>query len=207
MRCLIFGSAKMDSYDLLTEYDIENSYIICADGGYRHAEKMGVVPDLWLGDGDSGCVDVVRAKEIKTFPARKDFTDTDLAVEEALKRGAEEIIIAGGIGGRLDHEFSHFCLLKKILDRGAKGYLVNKKNEITMENKSFILHKNGKNYVSFFPYGGAVTGFSISGLRYSAKNLTLDCGMVQASSNCFDDETEAHVSFDSGYVLVMRACD
>lgn len=207
MKCLILSSADMESCDFLKSYDLENRFVICADGGYRYAKRLEIVPDLWLGDGDSAGTESICAAEKKNFPTHKDFTDTDLAVEEALTRGAEEIVIAGGIGGRLDHEFSHFCLLKKILDRGSRGILVDEKNEITMEKDNFTILKNDKKYVSFFPYAGNVTGFSVRGLRYSASDMTLDCGMVQASSNCFDEETEAYVSFDSGYVLVIRSND
>ena len=117
MKCYIFCSADIASYDFLKDIDFEDSYVICADGGYKHALKLGIMPDLWLGDGDSlssdsGCG--VIAKEIMNFPVRKDNTDTDLAIEVALKRGYKDIVILGGLGGRRDHEFSHFCLLKKI---------------------------------------------------------------------------------------------
>lgn len=207
MRCLILCSAEIENIDFLRGYITDDCLVICADGGYKHARRLGIVPDLWLGDGDSQGIDEVCAAEKKVFPTHKDFTDTDLAVEEALARGADEIVIAGGTGGRLDHEFSHFCLLKKILDRGAKGFLVDEKNEITMENKNFTLRGNDKKYVSFFPYGGSVTGFSITGLRYTARNMTLDCGEAAASSNCFDGDDEAHISLETGYVLVMRASD
>ncbi len=207
MKCLVLCSARIENYEFLKSYDPKKRFVICADGGYKHAERLGIVPDLWIGDGDSERTGAACAAERKVFPTHKDFTDTDLAVEEALARGAEEIVIAGGTGGRLDHEFSHFCILKKILDRGSRGVLVDEKNEITMEKDNFTICKNDKKYISFFPYAGNVTGFSVNGLRYSASNMTLDCGAVQASSNCFDDESEAHVSFDSGYVLVIRSND
>ncbi len=209
MKCYIFCSAYVKSYDFLKDIDFEKSYVICADGGYSHALKLGIVPDLWLGDGDSLTVDgqEVIAREIMSFPVRKDNTDTDLAIEVALERGYREIVIIGGLGGRLDHEYSHFCLLKKILQHGGKGMLLDEKNEITMENRSFKLYPNEKEHISFFPFGDAVENFSVKGLRYEAQNLTLKNGEVRASSNCFDGCSEAEVSFDSGYVLIIRSND
>lgn len=207
MKCFIFGSAEIESYDYLKKVDFSNSFIICADGGIKHSDALGVIPDVWLGDGDSLLGAAVRAKECYNYPVRKDNTDTDLAVELALERGYTDITILGGIGGRRDHEFSHFCLLKKILDRGARGRLLDKKNEITMENKSFKLYPDGRKYISFFPFGGDVTNFSVKGLRYETEGMRLCCDKVQASSNCFDGEDEAVICFDSGCVLVMRTDD
>ncbi|MBQ9757894.1 MAG: thiamine diphosphokinase [Clostridia bacterium] len=207
MKCFIFCSARIGSYDFLKDLDFDNNFVICADGGYCHAEKLGLVPDLWLGDGDSFAIKDIEAKEIITFPEKKDNTDTDLAVMEALNRGYKEIIILGALGGRLDHEFSHFCLLKKILDNGGRGVLLNDKNEITMENKNFSVFPDDKKYISFFPFGGDVKDFTVKGLCYEAENMHLVCGEVQASSNCFVGKKKGEISFSSGYVLVIRSND
>ena len=207
MICYIFCSALIENYDYLRKFDFGKNFVICADGGYMHAERLGLVPDLWLGDGDSLNKNRVIAKEIITFPVKKDYTDTDLAVTEALNRGFKEVVILGALGGRLDHEFSHFCLLKKILDSGAKGVLLNEKNEITMENKPFMVYPKDKKYVSFFPFGGDVTGFSVKGLFYETEDMHLQTDKVQASSNCFDGDNPGEISFKSGYVLVIKSND
>ena len=207
MICYIFCSAPIENYDYLQKFDFEKGFVICADGGYLHTERLGIIPDLWLGDGDSLNKNRITAKETITFPAKKDYTDTDLAVTEALRRGFKEIVILGALGGRLDHEFSHFCLLKKVLESGAKAVLINEKNEITMENKNFTVHPDGKKYISFFPFGGDVTDFSVKGLCYDAEGMHLECNKVQASSNCFDDGKPGEISFSSGYVLVIKSND
>ncbi len=207
MRCYIFCSSKIENYDFLKDFDFENSLIICADGGYKHAKKLGIKPNVWLGDGDSMNGEEINTEEKITYPTRKDNTDTDLAVELAISRGCDKIVILGGIGKRLDHEFSHFCLLKKICDLGASGFLIDEKNEITMKKDGFRLYPNDKKYISFFPYGGEVRNLSIKGLRYEASGINLECGKVQASSNCFDDADFAEITFDSGYLLVMRCSD
>ncbi len=207
MICYIFCSAPIENYDYLKKFDFGSGFVICADGGYLHAKKMGIVPDLWMGDGDSLPTEEIRAKEIFTFPVKKDNTDTDLAVMEALNRGYDEIIILGALGGRLDHEFSHFCLLKKIMEKGGRGVLLNEKNEITMENKPFTVYPDDKKYISFFPFGGDVTEFSVKGLCYEAEGMHLSTGEVQASSNCFDGNTPGKISFTSGCVLVVKSND
>lgn len=207
MICYVFCSAAVENYEYLKKFNFIENFVICADGGYIHTERLGIVPDLWLGDGDSLVKTEVYAKEIITFPVKKDYTDTDLAVTEALKRGFKEIVIIGGLGGRLDHEFSHFCLLKKILDNGAKGVLINEKNEITIEDKPFTVYPDGKKYISFFPFGGDVTDFSVKGLLYETDGMHLQTDKVQASSNCFNGNNPGEISFTSGCVLVIKSND
>ncbi len=168
---------------------------------------LGIIPDVWLGDGDSLDKDEICSNEKIVFPTRKDSTDTDLAVDLALSRGYKDIVIFGGLGGRIDHEYANFCLLKKVCDMGGNCSLVNEKNEIFIKKQGFELYPNKKKYVSFFPFGGDVEGFSVKGLRYEAENMKLECSKAQASSNCFENEKKASVSFSSGYVLVIRSDD
>ena len=129
-----------------------------------------------------------------------------MAIDCAIENGADEILLFGGLGGRIDHEFSHFCLIKYALDRRVRLKLIDDINEIWMENKPFELRRGRKKYVSFFPYSGAVTDFTIKGLKYEAENMTLSTGEVQASSNEFAESDIAKISFDNGTLLVML-CD
>jgi thiamine pyrophosphokinase len=207
VKCYIFSSATIKSYSWLRNIDFSDSFIICADGGIKHTKQLGIVPDVWLGDGDSLTVDEIIAKKIIRYPVKKDNTDTDLAVMYALDNGYTDITIIGGLGGRVDHEFSHFCLLKKMLDCGTNGRLIDEKNTIAMANKSFKLENDGRKYVSFFPFGGDVKNFSVKGLLYEAEGILLDSSKVQASSNSFVDGVNASISFDSGYVLIITSDD
>ncbi len=207
MKCFIFSSGKIESYSWLETLDFADAFIICADGGIRHAKRLNIDADVWMGDADSLEDSEINAKKIIRFPAKKDNTDTDLAVMYALEYGFKDISIIGALGGRLDHEFSHFCLLKKILDNGGKGFLLDEKNVVTMENKSFEADDIGKKYISFFPFGGDVEKFSIQGLLYEAENIMLDCGQVVASSNQFVKGKKARVTFEKGCVLVIYSDD
>ena len=206
MKAAIFSSAEISDYSYISDYCLSEYFIICADGGYVHAQRLGIIPNVIIGDNDSFKNEY--PKEIKRYiyPPEKDKTDTNLAIDCAIENGADEILLFGGLGGRIDHEFSHFCLIKYALDRGVRLKLIDDINEIWMENKPFELRSGRKKYVSFFPYGGDVSGFNIKGLKYEAENMTLSTGEVQASSNEFAESDIAKISFDSGTLLVML-CD
>ena len=82
--------------------------IICADRGVQYLEGTGCQPDLLIGDFDSIDKDILKAykeldREILKFPSEKDATDSELAIEEAIKRGAKTVYLLGAQGSRLDH--------------------------------------------------------------------------------------------------------
>ncbi len=208
MKAVIFSSAKIPDYEYLKKYDFDDQMIICADAGLKHAMKLGLSPDIVLGDNDSFASEIPNGIKRVVYPPEKDKTDTNIAVDYAIQCGADDITLIGGLGGRIDQEFSHFCLIEYALNRGVRLKMVDDINEIWMERAPFFLKKSecGKKYVSFFPYGGIVHNFSVKGLKYEARGMTLRPDMVQASSNEFDKSDEARIDFADGTLLVML-CD
>ncbi len=92
---------------------LAGSRVIAADGGIRHALELDLDVELWVGDFDSADRDLLARHadvERQTHPAAKDKTDGEIAVEEARKRGAREIILVGGLGGQSDHALAHIML-------------------------------------------------------------------------------------------------
>lgn len=93
---------------------LEGARIIAADAGIKHAGMLGVVPELWVGDFDSASPalqgDLADVPQLR-FETEKDKTDGELAVAEALSRGATSLVLAGAFGGpRADHAFLHAAL-------------------------------------------------------------------------------------------------
>lgn len=85
---------------------IKGARVIAADSGMMHAAALRVMPELWVGDFDSaGSELTVQYRDVprETFPAEKDATDGAIAVAEAIRRGATEVVLLGGLGGQTDH--------------------------------------------------------------------------------------------------------
>jgi len=207
MKCLIICSSDDSVSEVLAKIDISQYYIICADGGYISAQKAGIIPDLWVGDMDS----LDSAGELLTekilFPSDKNLTDSHIAVNEALKRGYKDIDLIGATGGRLDHEFANFCLLKYILKSGGSGTIINENNHIIMTDKTIEIMPCGMKYISFFPFGGSVDNFSVKGVKYELDNHLLVDDDTYTTSNEFCKNRPAKISFSSGYVLIITSND
>ncbi|GAA5335583.1 MULTISPECIES: thiamine diphosphokinase [Thermus] len=96
--------------------------LLAADSGGRHALALGLTPDLWLGDFDSSPAWLQKAlpapKEV--LPQDKDLTDGEALLRRALALGAEEVLLLGGIGGRLDHTLAHLALAFGLAERGVR---------------------------------------------------------------------------------------
>jgi len=102
---------------------VRGSRVIAADSGIRHAPALGLVPELWMGDFDSvspdqrdGFADI----PVEVFPADKDKTDGELAIDTALARGATRLVLAGAFGGpRADHAFLHLAMALSLAEQGV----------------------------------------------------------------------------------------
>src|SRR5262245_34957450 len=100
---------------------IAGTRVIAADSGMRHAAALGLAPELWLGDFDSASEPLLAAHDDVprlVFPAAKSMTDGELAIEEALRRGATGLVLVGGFGGRTDHAMAHVQLAIRLAQNG-----------------------------------------------------------------------------------------
>ena len=96
------------------------AFTIAADSGVEHALALEWPIDLAVGDFDS--VSAGRAgrgrgagARVERHPVAKDHTDLELALDAALARRPDEIVVVGGHGGRVDH----FLAAALVLTRDA----------------------------------------------------------------------------------------
>lgn len=201
--CIISGSPCADFPE---NFDFENCFIYCADGGYRYAEKFGIKPDILIGDFDTCPEALESSNEIKRYKPEKDETDTMLAVLDAEKRGFKEINILAALGGRFDHTFANIQTLAYVFSKGMTGYILDKKNIITMQKagREEYLKKEGY-YFSLFAYEN-VENLTIKGAEYNAENIDLKQNFPLGVSNKITDE-KCIIEFKSGILLVIFSKD
>src|SRR5665647_3218372 len=92
--------------------------VVAADGGARFLLEQGIRPDVVVGDFDSLPAGAVLVRH----PVRKDRTDGEMAADEALRRGAGELVLAGALGA-LDHTLGHLAILRRLAARGVAARL------------------------------------------------------------------------------------
>ena len=197
-RCLIFCAAEFDAPAVPIAQD---DYILAADGGLEHLEKLGIVPNEILGDFDS----LGRIPEgARVFPVEKDDTDAMLAVKRGLQLGYREFILYGSLDGpRLDHTVANFQTLSWLCEQGGWGYLVGKDYLVTVVKNGGIRFPAGcEGTVSVFCQGSDASGVTLKGLHYPLENGNLTAAFPLGVSNHFTGE-EAQISVKNGRLLVL----
>ena len=155
------------------ERQIEGTRVIAADAGIGHARMLGIVPELWVGDFDSVPANLpenLAAVPKTVFPPEKDKTDGELAIAEALDRGATSLVLAGAFGGkRADHAFLHLALAVRLAETGITVLLTSGAQEgvPVLPGKAAFDYADGTLF--------SVLGFSdLSGLTVTGAKWPLD---------------------------------
>ena len=211
MKSLIVSGGRAPSLQLIQTTLAEGfDYIIAADSGAKVLLDNGIKFDLAVGDFDSlagaSLEEIKKQTELITYEIKKDFTDTEAAYHEAVRRGATEVVILGGTGTRLDHFMANLGLLLIALNEGVSVRLIDEHNEIFLINGSCQIAKRDGYNISVFPYGGDVPDFTLSQVAYPLENYHLTAASTLTVSNEFLDGP-AKIEFSTGYVLVMISRD
>ena len=174
MRAFIYTGGVVHR-EGVTERPEEGDLIIAADSGYRTAEAFGVTPRILLGDFDSlGEPNPPKDCEVIRMPVEKDETDTQLAVSCAIDRGAKEIVIIGGLEGRLDHTLSTVAILEDLYTRRCPAILTNGKNRVRfVRNSGVILPRSQYRFFSVIAADPVIKGVTIEGGKYPLKKSKL----------------------------------
>lgn len=197
-ECVIFCAAECDG---LARPIGRSAFVIAADGGLRHTQKLGITPNAVLGDFDSLGYTPEGAN---VFPAVKDDTDSMLAVRLGLERGCEEFLLYGSLDGpRLDHTVANFQTLQFLADHGAIGWMIGNTTMVTVVKNGKITFPAGcSGIISVFCMGPDAQGVTEKGLFYGLENAVLTCGFPLGVSNHFTGET-AEISVKNGSLLVL----
>ncbi len=184
MRAYIYVGGKIDPAGI-TERPEEGDLLIAADGGWSNAELLGVTPAVLMGDLDSlGDKKVPNGVEIYRVPAEKDLTDTQLAVEFALQKGVRDLVIVGGLSGRLDHTLSNLAILEHLEALRVHAVINDGFNRARfIRNNSTLIPRGSYTYLSLIAADPVCKGVEIDGVKYPLKNAKLKRDHQYAVSN------------------------
>jgi thiamine pyrophosphokinase len=188
--------------------------VVAADGGLHTAQRMGLTPDVVVGDGDSvapGALERLRTDgvEVQLHPLDKDASDTELAVREALRRGAREIVILGALGGvRFEHALANVLLLAMPELDGCDARLVDGRSTVRLlaGGRSLRLDARDGLLVSLLPLTERAEGVRTRGLRYALDGDFLEQGSTRGLSNVITG-IEAAVGLRRGRLAVVQTRD
>jgi thiamine pyrophosphokinase len=208
-RVVIFVNGHLSGLEQVHRLFRVGDTFIAADGGTRHALSLGILPSLVIGDLDSlseNDLHMLEAAgtEILRFPSDKNETDFELALEYAVSKRFDEILIIAALGDRLDQTLGNLSLLTspalvgldiRMDDGWERAWFVRTRTQV---------EGNPGDIVSLIPWGAEVTGISTSGLRWPLREETLHPHKTRGLSNVLLGE-EATISLKSGLLLIVQS--
>lgn len=206
-QCIIIGSAPVKNLSVFRDYAIEDSYVICADGGLDTALAAKIKPDLLIGDFDSLKGTPPSNLEIMRLMEEKDDTDMLSAVKEGMHRGYKQFVLFGALGGRFDHSYANVAVLQYISKLGGHGVIV------TESEKLFYmpggkLHLRGMKgaTASVYPFGAPNTTVTYTGMKYPLEETVMTSDNPIGTSNIIESE-DATITVLSGSVVIYVLTD
>ena len=198
--CYIVGAGDCTETIVRSKGDL----VIAADGGLSHLARMGVTPDLFVGDFDS----VASAGDVATVlrhPTEKDDTDMALATEAGVERGYREFRLYGALGGaRFDHSVANLQLLLGAAMRGLDVTIIcgDQRTRVLRNGEKMVFSADARGYLSVFAIGGEAKGVTLTGLKYPLEGASLSPALPLGVSNEFAGK-EATVYAEEGYLLLI----
>lgn len=183
-------------------------YIIAADGGQNRAREFGLQPDCVIGDFDSTTLDEDFDCIYITYPAEKDLTDTEAALAHALEKDCRNVILLGGMGGRLDHTMGNIGLLDKYYSSFDHMEFVDGKNKMELlKDSGRSLERDPRyKYFGLVSLNAEASGIDIRGAKYELTGASLERASTLGVSNEFKEDT-VDLCVQEGTLLIVRSAD
>ena len=182
--------------------------VVSVDGGLKYTKELGVMPHAIVGDFEYRQIPSILWDVHKP---EKDETDTELAINTAVKLGCDQLVILGATGGRLDHEWSNVHLLKTCLDQNVDACLLDRQNKVFLiapPGRVFAREEAFGKYVSFIPMTSQVKGITLEGFKYPLKDKSFSIG-IEAGRMISNEleEKNAELHFAEGILICMETRD
>jgi len=195
-----------DSVNIGVEECNKYALKIAVDAGAEVFKKLGIVPDILVGDMDSidhETLEFFRKKGclVCEYSREKDELDLELAILEALKANPVEIHVYGSWGSRPDQTLAAYRLLKRYSDHSI--LLMNRDWEVFLLASSSSFNAFPGQIWSFLAACDVVRGLSLKGFKYPLNSYDLHFHETFTLSNeAMNNKVE--VIFESGELFVFK---
>lgn len=202
-RCVIVGGADIGRYDRVRSRLREDDFYICCDSGLRHRAGLGITPDLIVGDFDSHENPHLGTETI-VLPREKDDTDTVFAVREAIRRGFQDFLLTGVVGGRLDHTLGNVSLLLMLDAQGKRAAALDDYAEMEIVSRRPARIEDRYPYFSLLNISGLARGITIRNAKFPLDNAEITCEYQYGISNEVLPRMTAEVTVEEGRLLLIK---
>lgn len=202
-RCVIIGGADISNYDFIRSKLKETDYLIYCDSGLKHRPKLGLEPNLIIGDFDS-FENPNENIETIVLPTVKDDTDTVFAMKEALKRGFDDFVIVGVIGGRLDHTLGNVSMLLYLHSLNKNAVIIDDYSEMQIVDSTPTFIDDSYSFFSLLCLTGKACGVTIKNAKYELSNAEITTEYQYGVSNEPLKNKTTEITVKEGCLLLIK---
>jgi len=207
MRIIIFANGNLPNLEKARTLLHPDDFILCADGGTRHALALGITPNVIIGDLDSVTFDLhpltEKGVQVIQHPTDKNETDLELTIDHAVSLTPDQILILAALGGRMDQTLANIALLSNIQLAACNIKLTDSVEEIFFCRDQAKVEGRSGDIVSLIPWQGEVTGVFTENLRWHLHHETLYPDKTRGISNEMNADV-ATITIQSGLLLIVH---
>ena len=179
---LIICNGEPPSRALARKLVSRSDLIVAADGGANAARRIGIRPDIIIGDLDS-----ITAATKRFFSSssiikikRQDNTDLEKALDYLLSQNIGDVTIIGATGRRVDFTLGNLSVIWNYVPTMRLMFVGDGWRATPVESGKKIEAKLGTT-ISLVPFG-TCSGVTLRGLRYTLTNATMNVGEIGVSN-------------------------
>lgn len=202
-RCVIISAADITNYKKIKTFLHKDDFFIFCDAGLKHQKKLGITPNLIIGDFDSTPKPETDTETIQ-LPCEKDDTDTFFAVKEALRRGFNDFIFIGTIGNRLDHSLCNLSCLLYLDEHHIPATMIDDYSQMWIIGNNPVFVDGDSAYFSLMNICGDTKGVSIKNAKYPLENAEIKSSYMYGISNEVLPGMRAKVYVKEGKLLLIK---
>ncbi len=199
---VVVANGEMPTHPLAMDALKNAQNIVCCDGAFHSLRKLGILPTVIVGDGDSLSQEDIRNFAHLYVPDKStEYNDLTKAFHICRKNCWKEVVVLGATGLREDHALANLSILMN-LEEGFHVVAVSNYGVFTPIARTTIFDSFEGQPVSVFSFTPE-TEITFKGLQYPVQNRQFK-HFWEGSLNVSLGEYFT-VSFDDGKLLVYQA--
>ena len=162
-------------------------FIVALDGGLAHCSRLGILPNLILGDLDSVSGELLDAYSnipIQRYSTEKDQSDLELALKWVESKEADKITVFGALGLRTDHTLANLQVLRRY---PQKVFFESEQELVFSCAGSLEIPCQYGQTISFFSIGEPALGVNSKGLKWELRDAEIGPAFFSFSNICLAD--------------------
>ncbi len=215
----VFVNGNLEDCQFILSEISDTDIIIACDGGIEMVYKLGLIPNIVVGDFDSAKTlpkEVLDAKpsnqpkairvdgvDYYKYPTDKYFLDTELGIDHAIRVGASSICLVNTIGDEMDHMIGTIFQLTKPKYADVDLQIISQKQRVSYQTGTIKIQGKIGQKVSLIPIDREVVVESSKGLKYDLAKHEMSMDINAGISNQLI-ATEAIIKIKLGGFLIVE---